>query len=91
MSELNLRASIRILGLKGDKKTKADLVRDTEVGDIISIVMTLVHTTNRMGDLECHLNCLNRRTDGLVVKKQVDVMNILEKYFIFEQGEFHVS
>lgn len=90
MSDINLRATIRILGFKSEKRTKAEMFKDMQVGDIISMVITLQRTTGRRGNYATYLNCLNKRTDALTLKSQTDIMNILEKYFIYEQGDFYV-
>ena len=89
MSDINLRATIQILGFKSEKRTKAEMFKDIQVGDIISMVITLQRTTGR-GNYATYLNCLNKRTDALTLKSQTDIMNILEKYFIYEQGDFYV-
>lgn len=85
MTDLNLRALIEITGMKGNTKTKAEVFKDTQVGDVLSLVVTLQRTTSSRGNYATFVNILNKRTDALTVKSQTDTMNILNKYFEFKQ------
>lgn len=84
MDDLNLRAQIEITGTK-DKKTQMEVFKDTKVGDILSLVITLRRTTSRRGNYATYINILNRRTDALTVKSQSEIMSVLERCFEFKQ------
>lgn len=85
MSDINLRAKIEILGFTSDKRTKADVFKDTKIGDVYSLVISLERTTNRRGNYATYINCLNKRTDAICLKSQSEVLGILNKYFIYKQ------
>lgn len=68
-----------------EKRTKAEMFKDTQVGDIISMVISLERTTHRRGNYATYVNCLNKRTDALTVKSQSEVFSILNKYFSYRQ------
>ncbi|AYD82422.1 hypothetical protein HOU35_gp086 [Acinetobacter phage vB_AbaM_B09_Aci05] len=84
MSELNFRCYIEITGL-AEKKTKAEMFKDVQVGDIISMVISLQRTTSSRGNYATYVNCLNKRTDALTIKSQSEVFGILNKYFSYKQ------
>lgn len=84
MDDLNLRAQIEITGTK-DKKTQMEVFKDTKVGDVLSLVITLRRTTSRRGNYATYINILNRRTDALTVKSQSEIMGVLERCFEFKQ------
>lgn len=84
MDDLNLRAEIEITGTT-DKNTQMEVFKDTKVGDIISMVITLRRTTSSRGNYATYVNVLNRRTDALTVKSQSEIMTVLKRCFEFKQ------
>ncbi|QIW91595.1 hypothetical protein vBAbaMD22_82 [Acinetobacter phage vB_AbaM_D22] len=86
MSELHFRCYIEVTAL-AEKRTKAEMFKDVQVGDTISMVISLQRTTSSRGNYATYVNCLNKRTDAITIKSQSEVFGILNKYFSYRQVE----